>query len=108
MRNAALDAPLSDEHGPVQFWRTAVFGRVGEAEFGGGGAIGDNFDLDRRGCRGSRMHAAIARASTAVYVVRIAARRVLSALAETRGSRRRSDSPQSGGDANGSGIRNRP
>lgn len=96
MRNAALDDPLSDEHGPVQFWRTAVFGRVGEAEFGGDGPLGNDRGLDRWGCRGSYNHAAIARAFTVLYVARIAVRRALSALAETRGSRRRSDSPQSG------------
>lgn len=47
MRNAALDDPVSDERGPVQFWRTAVFGRVGEAEFWGGGPLGDDRGLDR-------------------------------------------------------------
>jgi hypothetical protein len=57
------------------------------------------------GCRGSRIHAAIARVSAALYVARIAARRVLSVLAETRGSRRRSDSPQTGLELSASGWR---
>jgi hypothetical protein len=54
---------------------------------------------------GSRIHAAIARVSAALYVARIAARRDLSALAETRGSRRRSDSPQTGLELSASGWR---